>query len=96
MFKLASQNFPQKITITSLVEFCFDKYLFSALLIYGLATLLWVYALKLAPLSVTYPFMALAFIIVPTLSFLVLNEPIDMRIALGTLLIVSGLLVIMK
>lgn len=94
LFKLASPFFPQTITISSMAAFVFNKYLFSALVIYGLATFLWVYALKLVPLSVAYPFMALAFVIVPLLGVVFLNEPFTMRNIFGTILIIAGILVI--
>lgn len=94
LFKLASPSFPQAITAGSIMAFVFNKYLFSALVIYGLATFLWVYALKLVPLSVAYPFMALAFVIVPLLGVVFLNEPFNLRNIFGTMLIISGILVI--
>ena len=94
LFKLASPFFPQTITISSLVAFVFNKYLFSALVIYGIATFFWVYALKLVPLSVAYPFMALAFVIVPLLGVIFLNEPYNIRNVFGTILIIVGILVI--
>ncbi|NOH46632.1 EamA family transporter [Vibrio rotiferianus] len=96
LFKLASPYFPTAISMASLTGFVFNKYLFSALIIYGLATVLWVYALRLVPLSVAYPFMALAFVIVPLLGMLFLNEPFQWRTLLGTGLIISGLLVIVR
>lgn len=94
LFKLASPFFPQTITFSTLVAFVFNKYLFSAFVIYGIATFLWVYALKLVPLSVAYPFMALAFVIVPILGVLFLNEPFNIRTVFGTSLIIAGILVI--
>jgi drug/metabolite transporter (DMT)-like permease len=38
--------------------------------------------------------MALAFIVVPAISFFVLGEPISLKLALGSLLIAAGLVVI--
>ena len=96
LFKLASAHFPQVLTLSSVIGFIFNKYLFSALVIYGFATILWVYALKLVPLSVAYPFMALAFVIVPVLGMLFLDEPLNTKMVLGTALIIGGLLVIVK
>lgn len=96
LFKLASPFFPIALTWSSLIGFVFNKYLFSALIIYGLSTILWVYALRLVPLSIAYPFMALAFIIVPVLGIIFLKEPFHWRMLVGAGLIMMGLIVIVR
>lgn len=65
-----------------------------ALVIYGLATLVWIYVLKSVPLSYAYTFMALTFVIVPALAGFWLNEPIPPRFYLGAGLIVAGLVTV--
>lgn len=96
LFKLASPYFPSVLSWSSLFSFLFNKYLFSALIIYGFATILWVYALRLVPLSIAYPFMALAFIIVPVLGMIFLNEPFHWRMLMGAGLIIIGLIIIVR
>ena len=64
----------------------------SALLLYGAATIGWVYALKTAPLSKVYPFMALAFVFVPLLSWLIFGEVPTARYAFGIVFICAGIL----
>jgi drug/metabolite transporter (DMT)-like permease len=64
-----------------------------ALALYGAATLLWVRILTTVPLSRAYPFMALAFVLVPAAGYLLFHEPITLRFVLGTALIVAGVLV---
>ncbi|MBY7783169.1 EamA family transporter [Vibrio fluvialis] len=96
LFKLASPYFPQVLSTNSLIGFLFNKYLFSALIIYGFATILWVYALRLVPLSIAYPFMALAFVIVPILGAIFLNESFQWNTLIGAGLIMIGLLVIVR
>jgi len=96
LFKLASNYFPKHLTINEVLIFTFNKYFFSALVIYGLATILWIYALKLVPLNVAYPLMSLAFVIVPVLSYFFLHEPIEYKTLVGTLVIVLGLLITVK
>lgn len=65
-----------------------------ALVIYGSATLLWIYVLKSTPLAFAYSFMALTFIIVPLMSVMWLGETVSLRYALGAALIVAGLIVV--
>lgn len=65
-----------------------------SLIIYGLATLVWIYALKSVPLLYAYSFMALSFVFVPILAYLFLGEAFTLRYFLGTLMIIAGLLII--
>jgi drug/metabolite transporter (DMT)-like permease len=64
-----------------------------ALAIYALATLLWVYVLRSAPLSLAYPLFSLAFIVTPLLAHYALGEPLSWRTFAGGALIVAGVLV---
>lgn len=71
-----------------------NTYLICALTMLGCSTLLWTWVLRGIPLSMAYPFMALAFIIVPLLSFLILGEPLGWKHVVGGLLIVFGVIVV--
>lgn len=70
-----------------------NGYLLVALVVYGAATLLWVWLLKTLPLNVAYPFVGLAFVIVPLLGAWLLGEPLDWRHLAGGLLIAAGVAV---
>jgi drug/metabolite transporter (DMT)-like permease len=71
----------------------FNGYLMVALVVYGAATLLWVWLLKTLPLNVAYPFVGLAFVIVPLLGAWLLNEPLDWRHLAGGAIIALGVAV---
>ena len=62
--------------------------------IYGFATILWVYALKTAPLAYAYSFMALTFVMVPILAAFWLGETMTLRYVVGAGLILVGLLIV--
>ena len=64
-----------------------------ALVLYGGATLLWTWILHTTPLSVAYPFAALAFVLVPLLSAGILDEVLTARMVIGAALIVAGIVV---
>lgn len=66
-------------------------WLLVALLVYAVATVLWVDALRSVPLSVAYPFAAMAFFIVPVLSHLFLDERFTARSAIGACVIFVGI-----
>lgn len=64
-----------------------------ALFIYGVATVLWVYVLRSAPLSLAYPLFSLAFIVTPVAAHLVLGEPFSWRVIGGGVVILVGVLI---
>lgn len=65
--------------------------LLAALAIYGVATLAWLAVLARVPLSVAFPFYGLGFVLVPILSWLILNEPIRWQTLAGSAVIVVGI-----
>jgi drug/metabolite transporter (DMT)-like permease len=66
----------------------------SALLVYGLATLLWIWLLQHAALSRLYPYMALSFVLVSAAGWFFFGERLPWVQMAGLGLIVLGLLLI--
>jgi len=66
----------------------------TVLLLYGIATVMWVYLLHGLPLSRAYPFITLVFAFVPLLSWIVFRDALDLRYGLGLALMVAGLYLI--
>ena len=67
-----------------------NPYLISALVIYGGATIAWIYLLREVPLTIAYPLFALSFLFVPLLSTIIFREPFTLKMVLGSLFIVLG------
>jgi len=61
-----------------------------ALIIYGGATVFWIWLLQTVPLNVAYPYMALAFLFVPLMSLFFLGEKVELSTWIGSVLIVIG------
>ncbi|WP_182120436.1 EamA family transporter [Acidovorax sp. FHTAMBA] len=72
-------------------EWLFNTWLIAALVLYAITTVGWVWVLRHAPLSMAYPVMGLAFLIVPCLSWLFLGEPIRVPTLIGGALILAGI-----
>jgi drug/metabolite transporter (DMT)-like permease len=64
-----------------------------AVALYAGATVLWVRILTTIPLSRAYPFVALAFVLVPAAGYLFFDESINAKYAFGTVLIIAGVIV---
>lgn len=87
LFKKAAAAVPETF---SLLGFLSNGWLWSSLILYGLTTLGWIWILRHVPLHLAYPFMGLAFLIVPTLAWMLLGEPLHWRTLAGGLLIMAG------
>lgn len=66
------------------------------LALYGVGTVLWLFALRQLDLSLAYPFVAMSFVMVAGSGMLFLGEPVQPTRLLGLALIVVGLLVMAR
>ena len=88
LFKKASAALPATLSLIGLLQ---NGWLMAALVLYGITTLVWIWVLRHAPLHLAYPFMGLAFLIVPCLGWLFLGEPIHIQTIVGGALILIGI-----
>jgi drug/metabolite transporter (DMT)-like permease len=79
-----------------LLQQFFNPWIISGLFAAFLASLAWMAAMTRFELNYAYPFMSLAFVIVMLFSVLFLNESLTLRSVLGTVMVVSGLIVIAR
>jgi drug/metabolite transporter (DMT)-like permease len=70
-----------------------NPYLIGGVTVYVLATLLWIYVLRSAPLSRVYPIFALSFLLVPLLEYLTMSEPLRLQSFVGGAVIIAGVLI---
>lgn len=62
----------------------------AGLTIYMVATAMWIWLLRIAPLGAIYPVMAIAYVVVPLLSHFLFGESFGWRYLAGTALILAG------
>lgn len=93
LFKLAAQHWNANASEANLISGLFSVPLIAALGVYGVATLLWIYALRQVPLSVAYLFVLAGAAIVPIVANLYFHEPLSLRFWIGFALILMGLYV---
>ncbi|MDH4425335.1 MAG: hypothetical protein QE495_02695 [Acidovorax sp.] len=87
LFKKAALSMP---TAPDWIDWAFNGWLVTALILYAVTTVGWVWVLRNAPLSLAYPFMGLAFIIVPLLARWWLGEAVTVHTLAGGALILAG------
>ena len=88
LFKLASKG----LVLTDPRSLLAPTFI-GALVIYGVATLLWMLLLKRFPLSIVFPFYGLTFLLVPLLAHYILGEKIGYQTFLGGGIILLGVYV---
>jgi len=64
------------------------------LVVFGVSAITWLATLSRLPLSVAYPFNALGYLVILSVSVLVLHERANLMTWLGSLMVVSGLLIV--
>lgn len=64
-----------------------------SLTFYALSTLAWVWVLRTVPLKSAYPFMALAFVLVPLGAHWLFGEVVTLQYLAGTCLIMIGVVI---
>jgi drug/metabolite transporter (DMT)-like permease len=91
LFKYSAQSAPEFNDIPALVSILRIPSMWAAIILYGFATLLWVYLLQQIPLSKAYPFVALGFILVPLAGQFLFGEIVPRIYWLGVFLILIGI-----
>lgn len=81
-------------SIIDIIKMLLSPYILSGLIMYGVATVLWLFILTKVPLSVAYPLQSFAYIISIFGAFFIFNEPITVWKVVGVLLIMLGVSVI--
>jgi drug/metabolite transporter (DMT)-like permease len=69
-------------------------YVVAGLMIFGTGVFFWLVALSRAPLSYTYPFASLSYVLITVMSFFILHEKIGWLRLAGILTICTGVLLV--
>ena len=93
LFKLTAARSPSIGSLADLRHLLAEPLFWVALALYGLATLLWVFLLQRVALTYAYPFVALAFVLVPLGAAAFFGERLSVGFFVGTALIVAGICV---
>ena len=92
---MASQNSPLGL-IEGTVKALSVPWLYMALCVYAMATVFWLYILQRVPLSLAYPFSALAMVIVPVIAIYLFGEKLNLSYWIGVFFIFTGIIIIAR
>lgn len=93
LFKLGAPQWKGTTALEWVISFATNPFLMVAVVMYAATILIWIYVLRTLPLSVAYPLTALSYVIVPCLSYLFLQEKISLQTALGSAVIILGIVI---
>ncbi|MBN1284045.1 MAG: multidrug resistance protein [Anaerolineae bacterium] len=85
-----------ELSVQMFVDLLTNPTMLLGLVIFGASMLLWLLALMKADLSFAYPFLSLAYILVPLGGAVLFNEQVTLMRIIGIVVIVGGLLVIAR
>ena len=71
-----------------------SPWILGGLVVFAVSAVAWLVTLSRVPLSVAYPFNALGYVVILVASTVILHERANLWTWLGTLLVVSGLIVV--
>lgn len=90
LWKMGLKGVELKFSMQSIVEMFFNPYIFGGLIIYGVATVIWLYILSKAELSLVYPLQSLCYVAAAVAAVLIFKENIPLTRWGGIGLIVLG------
>lgn len=96
LFKIGAMQLKDTSGVEFIVSCLSNQFIIIAIVLYALITFLWIWLLRSANLSGLFPVIALVYAIVPLMSIMILKEPYSLSLVVGTVLIVSGVLVITR
>ncbi|MNH31912.1 putative 4-amino-4-deoxy-L-arabinose-phosphoundecaprenol flippase subunit ArnE [compost metagenome] len=71
-----------------------SPHIWSGLVLYGIATVLWLYVLKKLPLSLAYPLQSMAYIFALVAAVFIFHESVPMQRWIGAAIILVGVIVL--
>lgn len=93
LFKLGADRWRGDSIVQLIWSFLSSPHLMGAVCLYAITILVWIYVLKVLPLSIAYPLTALSYILVPVFSLVILGERVSINTLIGSGLIIAGIIV---
>ena len=93
LFKLGAKNWGGETLAGWIISFVTNPFLVIAVFLYAFTIIIWIYTLRILPLSIAYPITALSYVIVPIISYFFLQEKVTVYSILGSACIIAGVLI---
>lgn len=90
LWKVGLTGIDTKFSMNNILRMFLNPYIFGGLIIYGLATVIWLYILSRTELSLVYPIQSLCYVVAAVVAILIFRENIPVTRWCGLGLIVLG------
>jgi drug/metabolite transporter (DMT)-like permease len=90
LWKYGMMKTTLKLDPLSIIKILFSPFIFSGLVMYGFATILWLFILSRVPLSIAYPVQSIAYVLAVFGAYFIFNEPLSPTKIIGVILIILG------
>lgn len=74
----------------------FTPYIFAGIILYGIATVVWIYLLSRLPISMLYPLQSLAYVLTVIVAVLMFHEHVSVLRWMGVAIILIGVAFVVK
>lgn len=88
--------FPETLVSLESVWLILNRFVLLGLFCYGMSMVFWLYVLTKVEVSRAYPFVGLGFVGTMLFAYFLLHEPITIQKLIGTLLVVSGVVLLAR
>jgi drug/metabolite transporter (DMT)-like permease len=82
------------LRLDNLLSVLFSPLILLGILIYGIATLLWLYVLSRLPISLAYPLQSIAYVLALLIAFFFFKESVPLNRWIGAAIILGGITVL--
>lgn len=90
LWKIGLSGMELKLTFQGIIKMFLNPYVFGGLAVYGVATVIWMYILSKAEISLVYPLQSLCYVITAVVAVLIFKESVPATRWFGIGLIILG------
>ncbi|MBU5593261.1 hypothetical protein KQI89_16045 [Clostridium sp. MSJ-4] len=96
LWKIGMESVKLELSLSGIFKVIFQPYIFSGLVIYAVATVIWLYILSKSDLSLIYPLQSLCYVLAAFVGIIVFKEYIPPTRWFGIMLILLGAFFVAK
>ncbi|MEW8955505.1 EamA family transporter [Clostridium sp.] len=90
LWKIGLEGNTMELSFKGIINLIFNPYIFSGIVLYGIATIIWFYILSKGDLSLVYPLQSLCYVLAIFVAMFIFKESIPVTRWIGVIFIVIG------
>lgn len=90
LWKMGTKSLDFTLNFSNIIRIVINPYILSGIIVYGVATIIWIYLLSKSELSMIYPMQSLCYVLAALIGMFVFKELIPMTRWFGIGMIILG------